>query len=122
MPIDYLTAINLHVGGIDTSLVTPEPRSYASDGGVARTWTKDPDEVLDFMIPWGGRMNGTGAMNEDDIDPEMLADISKIRRVCRDFNEGKITRAECRRKLLEECRVADHNLDMLLDAYDRTIP
>ena len=54
-------------------------------------------------------------------DEEMTATTAKIMQACRDFNSGKLTRVECRRKLTEEYRVHEHKLDELLDAYDPSI-
>jgi hypothetical protein len=53
-------------------------------------------------------------------DEEMTANLGKIMQACRDFNQGKLTRAECRRKLTDELRVHEHKLDELLDTYDPT--
>jgi len=62
--------------------------------------------------------------NDDDVIPgagitqQTADDIAKSQQLCRDFNAGKITRDDCRRRLMAECNIADHKLDDLLDAYD----
>ncbi|HET9538088.1 MAG TPA: hypothetical protein VFP43_22535 [Mesorhizobium sp.] len=48
-----------------------------------------------------------------------LVNMGRINTIMGLLGEGKITRDECRQRLIRECSVADHNLDMLLNAYDK---
>jgi hypothetical protein len=47
------------------------------------------------------------------------ANMGKINLIMHQLEAGLITREVCRQRLMEECSVADHNLDMLLNAYDK---
>jgi len=44
--------------------------------------------------------------------------MAKVNTVLHLYRDGTIDRKTCKAKLMDECNVADHNLDMLLDAYD----
>jgi hypothetical protein len=55
-------------------------------------------------------------MSDKPFDP--AANMVKINEVLHELRDGKITRDECRQRLVEECHVADYNLDPLLNAYD----
>jgi hypothetical protein len=55
-------------------------------------------------------------MGDKPFDP--AANMVKINDVLHELRDGKITRDECRQRLVEECHVADYNLDPLLNAYD----
>lgn len=52
-------------------------------------------------------------------DAELGANMANINLIMGELADGKITRDECRQRLIVQCQVADHNLDMLLDAYDQ---
>jgi hypothetical protein len=58
------------------------------------------------------------ATQNNQADAELGANMAKINLVMGMLADGKITREECRQRLISECQVADHNLDMLLNAYD----
>jgi hypothetical protein len=50
---------------------------------------------------------------------EIVADMQRIKDTCQALARGELTRGQCRHKLLTECKMADHNIDALLDAYDQ---
>ena len=51
-------------------------------------------------------------------EAQIVEDLNKMKSACLDFANRKITRLECKKYLLEECKVADYNLELLLDAYE----
>jgi len=56
---------------------------------------------------------------ETEAERKLTSDgMRKINIILHQYREGKIDRKKCKAKLIDECNVADHNLDMLLDAYD----
>jgi len=52
-------------------------------------------------------------------DAELAINMGKINAIMAELGDGNITREQCRQRLISECNVGDHNLDMLLNAYDR---
>lgn len=55
------------------------------------------------------------------IDEKIVNDMSKVNAIMHELRDGKLTRDEAHRKLVEECNVADQGLDKLLDVYDPRI-
>jgi hypothetical protein len=50
------------------------------------------------------------------FDP--AANMIKMNRIMHQYRDGEITREVCKQRLMDECKVADYNLDQLLNAYD----
>ena len=74
------------------------------------------DRIIDAIIE---NVPGKPAPPDRMEDAELAANMGKINAIMGELADGKITREECRLRLMSECHVADHNLDMLLNAYDR---
>jgi hypothetical protein len=70
------------------------------------------DHVLKVI---GGILN----RESDPVPPDIEANMGKINRIMHQLGDGMITRDECRQRLIDECQVGDHNLDILLNAYDQ---
>jgi hypothetical protein len=52
------------------------------------------------------------------VDDEVGQGLSKTSLFLHELAQRKITREQCKHKIINECNVADFNLDQLLDIYD----
>ena len=55
---------------------------------------------------------------KEELPMDEAGNMTKINQACHDLRDGKITRDQCKSFLINECNVADFNLDILLDAYN----
>src|SRR4029077_14015431 len=49
---------------------------------------------------------------------DVATNMARVNSIMHEFRDRKITREECRQRLMDECKVADYNLDMLMNVYD----
>jgi hypothetical protein len=51
---------------------------------------------------------------------DVAANMGRVNSIMHQFRDGEITREECKQRLMDECKVADYNLDALMNVYDPT--
>jgi hypothetical protein len=49
---------------------------------------------------------------------DIAANMGRVNSIMHQFRDREITREVCKQRLMDECKVADYNLDMLMNVYD----
>jgi hypothetical protein len=49
---------------------------------------------------------------------DVATNMARVNSIMHEFRDRKITREECKQRLMDECKVADYNLDTLMNVYD----
>jgi hypothetical protein len=91
-------------------------RCYVISNGIKR---QDIVKMMRFQVEDFEKREEAMTERRERGEPfDVATNMARVNSIMHEFRDRKITREECKQRLMDECKVADYNLDMLMNVYD----
>jgi hypothetical protein len=91
-------------------------RCYVISNGIKR---QDIVKMMKFQVEDFEKREEAMTERRERGEPfDVATNMARVNSIMHEFRDRKITREECKQRLMDECKVADYNLDMLMNVYD----